>query len=77
MILIADGGSTKIEWCLLVNQTVIKRFVTQGLNPVMLTKEEITARLEIALSGELLPWRDELRTVYFYMPDVCPVRFQT
>lgn len=66
MILIADGGSTKIEWCLLVNHTIIKRFVTQGLNPVMLTKEEITARLEIDLTGELLPWRDELRTVYFY-----------
>lgn len=66
MILIADGGSTKIEWCLLVNQTVIKHFVTRGLNPVMLTKEEITDRLEIDLSGELSPWRDELRTVYFY-----------
>ncbi|HJE39799.1 MAG: ATPase [Candidatus Amulumruptor caecigallinarius] len=66
MILIADGGSTKIEWCLLVNQTVIKRFVTQGLNPVMLTKEEITSRLEIDLSDKLLPWRDELRSVYFY-----------
>ena len=66
MILIADGGSTKIEWCLMVNQTVIRRFVTRGLNPVMLTKEEITDRLEIDLPGELSSWRDELRKVYFY-----------
>lgn len=66
MKLIADGGSTKIDWCLLVNQTVVKTFVTQGRNPVMLTRDEITSRLELDLKDELGHWAEHLREVYFY-----------
>lgn len=66
MILIADGGSTKIEWCLIVKQTVVKRLVTQGLNPVMLTREEITDQLNIDIADEIRPWAENITKVYFY-----------
>ena len=33
MILIADSGSTKTDWCVILNGTPIKRIGTKGLNP--------------------------------------------
>ena len=32
MILIADSGSTKTDWCVILNGTPIKRIGTKGLN---------------------------------------------
>lgn len=66
MILIADGGSTKIDWCLLDDGTVAKRLASQGLNPCMLTRDEITARLTLDVRDELTPFVDRLDDVYFY-----------
>ena len=39
MILVADCGSTKIDWCLLNNGKVEKQVFTLGMNAVMLTEE--------------------------------------
>lgn len=33
MILIADSGSTKTDWCIVFNGTPIKRMGTKGLIP--------------------------------------------
>lgn len=33
MILIADSGSTKTDWCVVLNGAVIKRLGTKGINP--------------------------------------------
>lgn len=33
MILIADSGSTKTDWCIVFNGTLIKRIGTKGINP--------------------------------------------
>ena len=33
MILIADSGSTKTDWCIVFNGTPIKRIGTKGINP--------------------------------------------
>lgn len=66
MILIADGGSSKIDWCLLAGGTVVKRLASQGLNPSLLTRDEITARLMLDVHDELAPWAANLEEVYFY-----------
>ena len=44
MILIADCGSTKTDWCLLDGGEIKKRIFTGGMNAVMLTGEEISGR---------------------------------
>ncbi len=64
MILVADCGSTKIDWCLLNNQKVEKQVFTMGMNAVMLTEEEIRERI----AEELVPDIDgyPVEEVYFY-----------
>ncbi len=46
LTLIADGGSTKADWLLMKGNTRIARFYTQGVNPVTLTKEQISSMLK-------------------------------
>ena len=42
MILIADGGSTKVDWIALDNnKKEIFRTRTRGLNPAIITREDI------------------------------------
>lgn len=64
MILIADCGSTKTDWCLLAGREVKKRIFTGGMNAVMLTEEEIAGRI----GDELMPQLGEqpIERVYFY-----------
>lgn len=51
MILIADSGSTKTDWCLYNKSTVLLNIQTQGINPYHQTEEAI----EEVLRTELLP----------------------
>lgn len=74
MILIADCGSTKIDWCVVNGAEIMRRVFTGGMNAVMLTEEEMAARI----ASELIPQLgDELIDgVYFYgagclAPEVC------
>lgn len=64
MILIADCGSTKTDWCLLNNGEIEKRIFTGGMNAVMLTEEEISGRL----ASELMPQlgNEPVESVFFY-----------
>lgn len=64
MILVADCGSTKIDWCLLNNGKVEKQVFTLGMNAVMLTEEEIRQRIGDELVPELTGYPVE--EVYFY-----------
>ena len=43
MIVIADGGSTKCDWAVVdtTNATIVKRIVTEGINPFMRTQDQI------------------------------------
>lgn len=66
MILIADCGSTKIDWCLLNKNKVEKQVFTMGINAVMLTQEEIRARIAAELMGELGDLAQNVRAVFFY-----------
>ena len=40
-ILIADGGSTKTDWCLAEDRKVLRRIKAGGINPVFQTDEEL------------------------------------
>lgn len=64
MILIADSGSTKTDWCIVLNDTLIKRIETKGINPFFQTEEEIRQ----ALTASLLPQLPEgtFNSVHFY-----------
>lgn len=75
MKLIADCGSTKIDWCALADDgTVAARFHSPGINAVMLTEEEIRARLAEEAAPQLTV--GPVDEVYFYgagciSPEVC------
>lgn len=66
MILIADCGSTKIDWCLLNGKKVEKQVFTMGMNAVMLTEEEMRGRIGAELMPELSDYAAEIKEVYFY-----------
>lgn len=51
MILIADSGSTKTDWCLCKDGTILQSIQTQGINPYHQSEEAI----EQVLTEELLP----------------------
>ncbi len=61
--LIADGGSTKVEWCLLNNGRK-KTFFTQGLSPYFLT----TSQIATIISDELMPKLKNVKvaTLFYY-----------
>lgn len=76
MKLIADCGSTKIDWCLVNDAKVVKQVFTCGMNAVMLTEEEMATRIANELKPELAGYIPEIEAVYFYgagciSPEVC------
>ena len=63
IILIADSGSTKTEWCL-INGKTKRTVITQGLSPYFLSAKQI----ELIIAAELTPKLSKLQPdeVYFY-----------
>ncbi|MCL1932464.1 MAG: ATPase [Candidatus Azobacteroides sp.] len=75
MILIADSGSTKTDWCLSLQGKQLQRITTQGINPFFLSEDAI----ENEIRSELLP-KLQTRTLdalYFYgagcLPEKIPM----
>ena len=64
MILIADCGSTKIQWCAVENGKVVKEVFTPGMNAVMLTEEEMAQRIGNELKPEVEGMTFD--SIYFY-----------
>ncbi len=64
MILIADSGSTKTNWCLIKQGKPIKKIYTKGTNPFFQTQKEISDELSESLVP-MLPAND-FTTVFFY-----------
>ena len=63
IILIADSGSTKAEWCLIENGKKKKTITTNGISPYFLSPEEIFGLLQ----KELLPKiKNSIPTHFFY-----------
>ena len=53
MILIADSGSTKTDWCIVLNGTPVQRIGTKGLNPFFQSREDIQRELTSTLLPQL------------------------
>ena len=64
MILIADSGSTKTDWCVVENGVLVQQIFTKGTNPFFQSEEEISNEIATALLPELKT--DEFDAVYFY-----------
>lgn len=64
MILIADSGSTKTDWCAVDHEGIVKRIRTQGTNPFFQSEEEICEEIR----QNLLPHLPERRFghIHFY-----------
>ena len=75
MIIIADSGSTKTDWCAIENKSVLCRIQTKGINPFFQQEEEICEELSSSLLP-LLPEK-EVNAIYFYgagcTPEKAPV----
>ena len=74
-MLIADSGSTKTDWCVILDNTPIKRIGTKGLNPFFQSEEEIQQEL----THSLLPQLPEgtIDSVYFYGAGCAPEKAPT
>ncbi|KKX49453.1 MULTISPECIES: N-acetylglucosamine kinase [Sphingobacterium] len=64
MIIIADGGSTKTNWCLLDDSNKKIYFNTEGYNPYFVDSEYIVNSLRKGLPNDL-PF-DEIKEVNYY-----------
>jgi N-acetylglucosamine kinase-like BadF-type ATPase len=64
MILIADSGSTKTDWCVVEKGELVQRIFTKGTNPFFQSEEEISNEIATALLPELKT--NEFEAVYFY-----------
>jgi len=64
MILIADSGSTKTDWCLVENRKIIQRVFTKGINPFYQTDSEIRFEIEQNLAPQLQGF--DIDRIYFY-----------
>ena len=74
MILIADCGSTKIDWCVVENGEVKKQVFTSGINALLMTEEQIRESLALELAQEVAEF--EIESVYYYgagclFDDIC------
>lgn len=64
MILIADSGSTKTDWCMVENGETVLRFKTRGMNPFFQKEEEIREEIEAGLLPEIKGI--DPSAIYFY-----------
>lgn len=75
MILIADGGSTKTEWCIANKGQQMQRVTTKGMNPYFQSEEEINSAIRSTLLPELLTATFD--AIYFYgagcLPEKIPM----
>ncbi|MDE6308790.1 MAG: ATPase, partial [Muribaculaceae bacterium] len=64
MILIADSGSTKIDWCVVDHGKLVKQVFTCGMNALLLTEEEMQLRIATELASEVSEY--PIDKVYYY-----------
>ena len=64
MILIADCGSTKIDWCILKGDKLVKQFFTTGVNALLMPEDKIRATFETELRPQVEG--SEIFEVYYY-----------
>lgn len=65
MIVIADSGSTKTDWCIGNSQTDYRIVQTPGINPFYLSTKEISRQITENLFPQLTE-KDTVTELYFY-----------
>jgi N-acetylglucosamine kinase-like BadF-type ATPase len=75
MILIADGGSTKTEWCVAEQGEQVQCIITKGMNPYFQSEEEISGEIQSALVPKLKTTTFD--SVYFYGAGCLPEKIPT
>lgn len=75
MILIADSGSTKTDWCVAQSGTSSQRISTKGINPFFQSEEDIQQELIHSLLPQLPA--EKFEAIYFYgagcTPEKAPI----
>jgi N-acetylglucosamine kinase-like BadF-type ATPase len=64
MILLADGGSTKVDWRLVEQDKEIKQVFTKGANPYFRGKDDIVRELQLSLKPAIEGY--PIDAIYFY-----------
>ena len=73
MILIADSGSTKTDWCLIQGEKVAFAAATQGINPFFHSDDDITHIVKDELLRQMdEETRKEIKEVFFYGAGIRP-----
>ena len=65
LALIADGGATKVDWCLVQDGAQLHRIVTPGMNPFQVSDELIRKMLQEDLLPQLPPEALQAQ-IFFY-----------
>ena len=66
MILIADSGSTKTDWCVISEGQIVCQTKTEGINPFFQSETDIVEMIEKKLFSEIQSYVSTIRSVYFY-----------
>lgn len=66
MILIADSGSTKTDWCVIAEDEVVCRVKTDGINPFFQSEEDIKNLIEKDLLPDVQSYQSAINKVCFY-----------
>ena len=74
MILIADSGSTKTDWCVSDTGKQIQRIYTKGMNPYFQSEEEIKEEIRLSLLPKLETCTFD--SLYFYGAGCLPEKIQ-
>jgi N-acetylglucosamine kinase-like BadF-type ATPase len=64
MILLAESGSTKTEWCLVDESGIIEHFLTDGINPFFQARKEISRLVRLQLPP--IFFKAKINTIYYY-----------
>jgi len=64
MLLIADGGSTKTNWCVIDSSGNKSTFNSEGFNPYFVNTQQIVTSLKAVLPASLQP--EKIEEIFFY-----------
>ena len=75
IILIADSGATKTNWCLLENGNMLHRFNTKGISPIFQTREEISEEIKKYVYPQLQ--EKKTHAIFFYGSGCIPEKIES
>ena len=64
MILLAESGSTKTEWCLVDRNGIVEHFLSDGINPFFQSRKEISRTIRLQLPPVF--FKTKFQSIYFY-----------